>query len=282
MQELCLALVSKYCKDCSPITDIPRTAWSQATIGDPAARSSSATSYLGPDFISRPNLDVLINAQVTKLIQTGIVAGKPSFHALQYAYPSTSKIISCPFALLFCLLQTPGTPLGFATAAVNATHEIVLSAGSIGTPQILLLSGIGPEADLTKVGIPTIVNNPSVGQNLSDHPLLANPYSVNGDDSFDHVFRGDNVSAAIGEWFSDKSGPLVDGVCNHLGFLRLPDNSTIFETEQDASAGPGAAHMEMIFSVCPVLSRHKPALTFIASRTCGYSPELERLTRAAS
>ena len=50
--------------------------------------------------------------------------------------------------------------------------EIILSAGAIGSPQLLLLSGIGPAEHLEGVGIPVLLDSPGVGQNLMDHPKL--------------------------------------------------------------------------------------------------------------
>ena len=55
----------------------------------------------------------------------------------------------------------------------HASGEVILSAGVIGTPRILLLSGIGPEQDLQPLGIPVVANLKGVGRNLQDHPLLA-------------------------------------------------------------------------------------------------------------
>ena len=52
---------------------------------------------------------------------------------------------------------------------VYARKEIILSAGSINSPQLLMLSGIGPRYDLEQLGIPVIVDLPGVGQNLQDH-----------------------------------------------------------------------------------------------------------------
>ncbi|KAF8194150.1 aryl alcohol oxidase [Pholiota molesta] len=56
-----------------------------------------------------------------------------------------------------------------STIVVTARREVILSAGSVGTAQILQLSGIGNQNDLSALKINTIINNPSVGANLSDH-----------------------------------------------------------------------------------------------------------------
>jgi choline dehydrogenase-like flavoprotein len=55
---------------------------------------------------------------------------------------------------------------------VRASAEVILSAGAIHTPRLLLLSGIGPQVELQQLGIGTIVDLPGVGQNLQDHILL--------------------------------------------------------------------------------------------------------------
>jgi len=55
---------------------------------------------------------------------------------------------------------------------VLANREIIVSAGTINSPKLLLLSGIGPAEQLRRFGIPTVVDLPGVGQNLQDHPRL--------------------------------------------------------------------------------------------------------------
>ena len=55
--------------------------------------------------------------------------------------------------------------------AVEA-DEIVLSAGAIGSPQILMLSGVGPADQLGGLGIPVVQDTPGIGQNLRDHPSV--------------------------------------------------------------------------------------------------------------
>ncbi|KAF8960242.1 hypothetical protein BDZ97DRAFT_1905968 [Flammula alnicola] len=196
--------------------------WTQSSIGA-GVRSSSSTSYLR-NAVSRPNLTVLLNATVQKLVKTSSWRGQPVFRSVKFGAP------------------------GATPSYVYATREIVLSAGSIGTPQILLLSGIGPKADLTALGIPTIIDNYSVGKNLSDHVLLPNIFEVNGNDSLDGIIRGDAVPAAMAQWTANKTGPLANGVTNNLGFLRLPSNSSIFSTVPDPATGPNASHWELLVS----------------------------------
>ncbi|GAA1906537.1 GMC family oxidoreductase N-terminal domain-containing protein [Streptomyces sodiiphilus] len=57
-----------------------------------------------------------------------------------------------------------------STGVVRAAREVVVCAGAVDTPRLLLLSGIGPAADLTALGIPVLHDLPGVGENLLDHP----------------------------------------------------------------------------------------------------------------
>ena len=60
-------------------------------------------------------------------------------------------------------------------------EQIVLSAGAIGSPQILMLSGVGPQAQLRSLGIAVVKDSPGVGQNLRDHPLVPIRVAVKDD-----------------------------------------------------------------------------------------------------
>lgn len=60
----------------------------------------------------------------------------------------------------------------------TASAEVILAAGAIGSPKLLLLSGIGPAAHLRDVGIDTVVDLPGVGENLHDHLLAGNIYEA--------------------------------------------------------------------------------------------------------
>ena len=64
---------------------------------------------------------------------------------------------------------------------VVESNEVILSAGGIGSPQILMLSGVGPDEHLREMGIPVVLDSPGVGQNLRDHPNVRVPVSVKED-----------------------------------------------------------------------------------------------------
>lgn len=58
-----------------------------------------------------------------------------------------------------------------AVLSRRARSEVIVSSGAIGSPQLLLLSGIGPKADLEKLKIPVVLDNGFVGKNISDNPM---------------------------------------------------------------------------------------------------------------
>ncbi|KZT22398.1 GMC oxidoreductase [Neolentinus lepideus HHB14362 ss-1] len=205
--------------------------WTQETILD-GARSSSATSYLEPQFINRPNLHILLHAQVTQLFASKINGSKVhSFHTVQFSE------------------NRQGLPI--TNYNVTAKKEVVLSAGSFNTPQLLMLSGIGNKTVLDGLGIKTLLDNPWVGQNMSDHPLITNPFYVSSNQTFDPIFHNTSLLASdIAQWNATypHEGPLVDGRGTLLGWLRLPNNSSIFQKYPDPSAGPHSSHYEFIFA----------------------------------
>lgn len=133
---------------------------------------------------------------------------------------------------------------------VNARNEVILATGVIGTPQLLLLSGIGPSSAFTNSSIKQLVNSPDVGTNLADHPLVPNYFSVSSNGTWDDVLRNASIlNATLGEWVSTRQGLFVDSPGNTLAFTRLPSNSSAFLNTTDPAAGPRSAHTELIFVV---------------------------------
>jgi choline dehydrogenase len=103
-------------------------------------RQSMARSYLYP-VLSRKNVTLLVNTHVDRLTFAGT--------------------------------RATGVEIGTAAGPrrIQAKSEVILSAGGINTPKLLMLSGIGPEAQLRSHGIKVLVNAPEVGQNFQDHLL---------------------------------------------------------------------------------------------------------------
>lgn len=101
-------------------------------------RCSAAAAYLHPN-LERPNLDVITRAHISKIvIENGRATGA------EYIKGGQTHHLTCQ-------------------------KEVILSAGAFGSPQILLLSGIGPKQEVEKHGIAHLHELPGVGQNLQDH-----------------------------------------------------------------------------------------------------------------
>ncbi|KAI9435478.1 aryl-alcohol-oxidase from pleurotus Eryingii [Lactarius indigo] len=197
--------------------------WTQLSIGS-GQRSSALVSYLTPA-LSRSNLDILINTQVTKVVQTGTQDGLPIFRGVQFA-------------------QSASGPLFYR----NATKEVILAAGAVNTPQLLMLSGIGDSTHLSQFNIQTIVDLPDVGKNMQDHPLLPNVFSVNSNFTNDDIGRNATLfQNNLAQWEASHTGPFAASIADNIGWSRLPKTSTIFKKARDPSSGPQAPHYEFIF-----------------------------------
>jgi choline dehydrogenase-like flavoprotein len=132
----------------------------------------------------------------------------------------------------------------------NATKEVILAAGAVNTPQLLMLSGIGDKAQLSRFDIQTIVNLPDVGRNMQDHVLLQNVFSVNSNFTNDDIARNTTLfQDDLAQWEQSHTGPFTASRGGNIGWLRLPNNSTIFKTVEDPSSGPEAPHYEFVFAV---------------------------------
>ncbi|EIN09539.1 pyranose dehydrogenase [Punctularia strigosozonata HHB-11173 SS5] len=199
--------------------------WCQATIGN-GTRSSSAASYLSADVIARPNLDVLLHAQATKLLTNGTTSdGVPIFTSVEFASNRTAT-----------------------RHVVIAKKEIIVSAGTFNTPQILLLSGIGEARSLSVLNISTIIDLPDVGQGVSDHPVLPAQWTVKPQRTLG-TFLDDpaNLTAAMAEWNNTHQGPLSFTITPQLGWKRLSDDDPLLQNVSDPAAGPKSPHFELLF-----------------------------------
>ncbi|MFI4960248.1 MAG: GMC family oxidoreductase [Hyphomicrobiales bacterium] len=88
--------------------------------------------------------------------------------------------------------------------------EIIMAAGSIGSPQIMMLSGVGPAADLSKLGIPVVLDRRGVGANLHDHLQLRMIYKVTGIRTLNEMYSSLLARAWMGVNYAlFRRGPLT-------------------------------------------------------------------------
>lgn len=117
--------------------------------------------------------------------------------------------------------RASGLELGDETIMLNPGGEIILAAGAINSPQLLMLSGIGPAGDLAALGLPVVRDLPEVGRNLQDHldiGLMASAKSRDGIAlSLDYLPRA--MKAAWSFWRRGE-GEFTSNVAEAGGFLR--------------------------------------------------------------
>jgi choline dehydrogenase len=142
-------------------------------------RWSATKAFLRP-VMNRPNLRVATGAHVTRLLFDGRSCTGVEFRA------------------------------GGERRTASAKREVVLAAGSIGTPQILQLSGVGPGSHLQSLGIPVVHDSPEVGSNLQDHLQIRLQYKVSGVKTLNQQANSLWGKAAMGlEYLLFRTGPLT-------------------------------------------------------------------------
>ncbi len=127
-----------------------------------------------------------------------------------------------------------------------ATKDVILSAGSLDTPKILMLSGVGSAEDLTKHDIAVVHELPHVGSNLRDHHHICMTWE-RAEHTTDRpkFYRSKELQAAArAQWKADQTGPLSEYGCVYaLGFLK---NDAVYQSEEfKALPEHRKAHMQM-------------------------------------
>ncbi|SUA64299.1 GMC family oxidoreductase [Oligella urethralis] len=132
---------------------------------------------------------------------------------------------------------------------IKANKEVILSAGAIQSPQLLMLSGIGPADHLKDKGIPLLKNLDGVGKNLQDHLQLRLIYEVSKPITNNDQLKNVWTKSKIGlQWLLSRSGPLAIGINQGAAFCyalpdeaKTPDIQFHFGTLSADQAG-GAVH----------------------------------------
>lgn len=155
-------------------------------------RWSAARGYLLPYLGKRPNLHVITQAMVARIvIENGRAVG------VEYKHKGQTTII-------------------------NAKKEVLLSAGAFQSPQVLMLSGIGPRQELEKHGIPVVKDLVGVGENLHDHPDFIFAYKTKQIDGTFGVSVGGSLDLVkqIGRYRKERRGLITTNYAECGGFLK--------------------------------------------------------------
>lgn len=114
---------------------------------------------------------------------------------------------------------------GLTSYTLSARKEVILSAGAFQSPQLLMVSGVGPAAQLAKFSIPLVADRPGVGQGMQDHVFFGPTWRVNVPTltrlATDLLYTG---AQFVGDYGLKKIGPLTNPVCDFLGWEKLPRN----------------------------------------------------------
>ncbi|SSC25111.1 Glucose-methanol-choline oxidoreductase, partial [Klenkia terrae] len=150
-------------------------------------RWSAADAYLHPA-MHRPNLEVRTGARVTRVLLDGDRAT-----GVEYVADGVLQQVHAP--------------------------QVLLSGGAINSPQLLMLSGIGPADHLRSVGVDVVHDLPGVGGGLQDHPLVPTIWHVRSGKS---LFRGESP-AGYAQWFGARRGPLTSNLAEAGLYTRSDD-----------------------------------------------------------
>lgn len=101
---------------------------------------------------------------------------------------------------------------------MRAEREVLVTAGAVGSPKLLLLSGIGPAQDLEQLGIPVELDLPGVGANLQDHARIDVYYELNGPHSLDRHKSLLGVAGLGSRYLMFRSGPCATNLLDGGGF----------------------------------------------------------------
>jgi len=173
-------------------------------------RESTATAYLTP-VRQRPNLTIETQALTTRVLLEGT-------RATGVEYWNNGQ-----------LCRARG-------------GEVIVCGGTFNSPQILMLSGIGPAAELTSVGVQPLHDLAAVGRNMQDHPLVPVIYKPSRPLGFERFMRLDRFLSAGARWYLTGAGPFSDAPLSVQGYLRRDPASVWPDTQFQVSHVSMGAH----------------------------------------
>lgn len=198
----------------------------QTSITPNGERSSTAVAYIIAAVARRPNLKIAVGQTVTKIF--------------------FDKTGSKPRAIGIEMAAGKHRPVRYR---VRAKREVIVSGGALHSPHILMLSGIGPAAELKKHGIPVVADIDGVGKNLQDHLAVMLIAKVRSS-SLQYLAHPVKSLPALIEWLRHGTGAMTSNVAEAFAFVRSKDHGAPAEVT-DETSGPKGSDLELLMgAVC--------------------------------
>lgn len=200
------------------------------------ARASTADAYLRPA-ARRRNLRILTRALVRRVTFT-VPAAESALDARESASDlGESALVRHESALP----RATGVyvEIDGVTRHALARREVILAGGAVNTPQLLMLSGIGPTDHLTEHGIPVLVDSPDVGSNLQDHLVAGLAPAARGG-----TLYGAERIGELATYLARRRGMLTSNVAEAYGFVRT-------EVAERTGSPDALPDIEIIFAAAP-------------------------------
>lgn len=222
-----------YANYVSPIASWYMLAHSQA--GDPLAKGGFESGHLlGHDYVPasiEPKLQERSSSQASYL---------------NLALRTTRLTIYTHTMAKKLMFSRNGTASGVAVEngmpfTINAAKEVIVSGGAFQSPQLLMVSGIGPEAILKDLSIPVIKNLPGVGQNLQDNPLFAISHAVETETASTYANNPAKMAEAVDLYNLNRTGFLTSSSADVISFIKLvnlPNLNLSSQAKKDMSWVP--------------------------------------------
>jgi choline dehydrogenase len=153
---------------------------------------------------------------------------------------------------------------------VSAAREVILCGGTVNSPHLLQVSGIGPAHHLRVIGVPIVLDLPGVGANLSDHFAARVTHRVKDEVSINQLARGANLVREIGRYAATGRGALTFGVTTAMVFcgsregLASPDLQLLFTPGSYHPSGYGRLEQEPGMTIAVCLARPDSRGTIMA------------------
>lgn len=171
------------------------------TISYPDEERSSSADYLKAALRSRSgkeNLKLYSHTLATKVVFDGNLTAKGV--ELQTASYGNSK-----------------------SFRLNATQEVILSAGAFHSPQLLMVSGIGPRSQLEAHGIDVLVDRPGVGADMQDHLDFAPVWETSIKNDVGAIADPSTRDSLVEEYRANRTGPFTNAGVDYIGWEKLPE-----------------------------------------------------------